>query len=188
MGRKSGPQEHHRRSIRLAGHDYSQPGAYLVTMVTRGRESLFGEVEAGEVRLSEAGRIVWEVWNALPGRYPQITLGAAVVMPNHFHGILVITDTVVGAVPVGAVPVRAVHEPPQRLRRRMTLQLVVGYLKVNSAKRINAFLRTAGTPVWQRDCYEHIIRNDGEHERIHRYIEANPANWMNDEENPRRTV
>ena len=101
------PQKHHRpfdtaqgrRSIRLPDYDYSQPGAYFITIVTRGRECLFGEIKEGEMQLSNAGQIVWDVWNSLPARYPQTGLGTAQVMPNHFHGIIII-------------PVGAIHELP----------------------------------------------------------------------------
>jgi hypothetical protein len=96
---KFDPQKHHRRSIRMPGYDYSQPGAYFVTLVTHGRECLFGEIENSEMHLNDAGRIVWDIWNSLPARYPQIALGAAVVMPNHFHGIV-------------TIEVGAIHELP----------------------------------------------------------------------------
>ena len=174
---KFDPQKHHRRSIRLADHDYSGPGAYFITIVTRGRECLFGEIKNGKMHLNDSGQIVWDVWNSLLKRYPQIELGTAQVMPNHFHGIIMI-------------PVRAIHElplqgsptPPLRDRRRMTIPIVVGYFKMNSAKQINKILGSEGIPVWQRNYYEHIIRNDAEFNRIHLYIESNAANWVMDDE------
>lgn len=182
---KFDPQKYHRRSIRLPDYDYSQPGAYFITIVTRGRDCLFGEIRNGAMYLNDTGRIVWDVWNSLPARYPQIKLGTAIVMPNHFHGIIMI-------------PVRTIHElplqgsPPQANtraeRRRMTLPLVVGYFKMNTAKRINEMLGSQGIPVWQRNYYEHIIRDDEEHNRIHLYIEANIDNWAMDEENPVKAI
>jgi putative transposase len=180
---KFDPQKHQRRSIRLPDYDYSQPGAYFVTIVTRGRECLFGEIKDGEMHLNDAGSVVWEIWNSLPARYPQIVLGTAVVMPNHFHGIVIINE----------IPVGAIHESPlrdelslrdyQMQRRRMTLPLVIGYFKMNTAKRINEILGSPGIPVWQRNYYEHIIRDEEEYNRIHLYIEANVDNWATDEEN-----
>ena len=112
------PQKHHRpfdaaqgrRSIRLPDYDYSQPGAYFITIVARGREYLFGKIQNAEMQTNSAGQIIWDVWNSLPGRYPQNELGAAQGMPNHFPGILII-------------PVRAIQgtsnfqelvEPPAR--------------------------------------------------------------------------
>jgi putative transposase len=176
-------QKHHRQSTRLPDYDYSQPGAYFITIVTRGRECLFGEIKDSEMYLNDAGRIVWDVWNSLPARYPQIALGAAVVMPNHFHGNVIINET----------PVGAIHESPLRVgdqmqRRRMTIPLVVGYFKMNTAKRINELLGSQGVPVWQRNYYEHIIRDDEEQNRIHLYIEANIDNWAMDVENPVKSI
>jgi len=176
---KYDPQKHHRRSIRLPDYDYSQPGAYFITLVTQGRERLFGEIHNGEMQLNEPGQIVWEIWNSLPARYPQVSVGTAIVMPDHFHGIVNISVSV-------SVSVGVVHELPrqrqrritdQMERRRMTLPLVVGYFKMNSAKRINLLRGLDGLPVWQRNYYEHIIRNEAEYNRIHRYIEANASNW-----------
>ena len=165
--------------MRVPDYDYSQPGAYFITIVTWRRECLFGEIKDGRMQLNESGQVVWDMWNSLPARYPQISLGAAVVMPNHFHGNIIINEQSVGAI----------HELPLRItdqkeRRRMTIPLVVGYFKMNSAKRINKILNSEGIPVWQRNYYEHIIRDDEEHNRIHLYIEANVDNWVNDEENP----
>jgi REP element-mobilizing transposase RayT len=193
---KFDPQKHpfdqdqgkHRRSIRLPDYDYSQPGAYFVTMVTFRRECLFGEIRNSMMYLSEAGQIVLDVWNSLPVRYPTVTLGTAVVMPNHFHGIVIINESV-GVIPV----VGAIHESPLRnelplrepraQRRRMTLPLVIGYFKMNSAKQINKLLNSSGVPIWQRNYYEHIVRNDDERNRIHFYIESNIDNWEDDDEN-----
>ena len=81
-----------RHSIRLPDYDYSEDGSYFVTILTHGREPIFGEVIDGEVHLAPAGRIVWEVWKTLPERFSQVELDTAVVMPNHFHGIITIND------------------------------------------------------------------------------------------------
>ncbi|MGB8645104.1 MAG: hypothetical protein WCF84_07695 [Anaerolineae bacterium] len=92
------PSKHHRRSIRLKGYDYSQPGAYFITLVTNDRECLFGEIVNGEMRLSECGRIVQEEWLRTAKIRPNVQLDEFVIMPNHFHAVLIITDaTHVGA-------------------------------------------------------------------------------------------
>ncbi|GAP16028.1 hypothetical protein LARV_03824 [Longilinea arvoryzae] len=184
---------HDRQSIRLPGYDYSQPGAYFITLVTRGRESLFGEIVNGEMRLNAIRRIVEEVWMSLPNRYPPIDLGAAIVRPNHFHGVVEIQDD--AAAPGNSV--EAIHELPlqnfpedrlsQRMElRRMTLPLVVGYLKMNTAKRINQILGSPVILVWQRNYYEHIIQSEEEYQRIQSYIVGNPGKWTEDDENPLR--
>ena len=95
---------HHRRSIRLREYDYSAGGAYFVTICVQGRECLFGEITDCEMRLNDAGRQVEAVWMRLPGRFPQVGLDEYMIMPNHFHGIIVITDD--------ADPVGAIHELP----------------------------------------------------------------------------
>jgi putative transposase len=89
---KFDPKSHHRRSIRLKGYDYAQAGAYFVTMVTRQRECLFGEVTGGEMRLNKLGEVVSGKWQWLETQYPYVELGGWVVMPNHLHGILIIHD------------------------------------------------------------------------------------------------
>jgi putative transposase len=180
---KSNPQNHNRISLRLPGWDYSQSGAYFITTVTRGRENLFGDIKDGQMHLNEAGQVVWAVWNSLPERYPHITTGMASVMPNHFHGIIEINN-----------PVGTIHESSLRgiqlikSRRRMTLPLVVGYFKMNTAKLINKLLGSEGNPVWQRNYYEHIIRSDDDYERVHFYIETNVENWKTDDENRAKSI
>ena len=82
------PTRHHRRSIRLRGYDYARAGAYFITIVTEGRECLFGQVAGGEMRLNDAGRMLWDEWKALAHRFPSVELDEFVVMPNHVHGIV----------------------------------------------------------------------------------------------------
>lgn len=91
-------QKHHRRSIRLKGYDYSQAGAYFVTICTQNRAEIFGEIRNGEMALSEAGKMIDHWWNVLPSKFSNVILDAFVIMPDHMHGILVIDDEVnVGA-------------------------------------------------------------------------------------------
>ncbi|MBN1372311.1 MAG: hypothetical protein JW987_10275 [Anaerolineaceae bacterium] len=177
---KYDPQNYRRRSIRLPGYDYSQPGAYFVTIVTYRREALFGEIVQDEMQLNDAGRIVWDIWQSLPERYPQVQLGAAVVMPNHFHAIV----EIVAAGAIHELPLPELSQQESRLkRRRMTIPMVVGYFKMNTAKQINLSLDSPGVPIWQRNYYEHVIEDDEEYRRIHLYIESNPSNWLEDDEN-----
>jgi len=130
----------------------------------------------------------------LPARYPDIETDEFVVMPNHFHGIIVIRhDDCRGEVasPIAVSPIPKTKQrgdipeggetPP--LRRR-TLGQIVGYFKYQSAKQINHIRNTPGVPVWQRNYYEHIIRSEEEMDRIRTYIIENPAKWAEDEDNP----
>jgi len=97
---KFDPRIHHRRSIRLKGYDYRQAGGYFVTMVTQGRDALFGEVVNGEMILNDAGKMIVRWWLELPNKFPNVNVDIFVVMPNHFHGIIFILDNA-GNDPVG---------------------------------------------------------------------------------------
>lgn len=165
-------EKFYRRSLRLQGYDYSQAGAYFITICTNHRRCLFGAINENEVILNDLGKIVLDVWYSLPARYPDIELDEFVIMPNHIHGIILIT-------------VGSIHElPVQKERRNMLLPKVVGYFKMNSAKYINQKTLSAGTFLWQRNYYEHIIRNEAELNRIQKYIISNPAKWVLDHDNP----
>ena len=89
---KFDPQIHHRRSIRLPGYDYSRPGAYFITIVTQGRATLFGGISNGAMQLSQRGQIAAECWRAIPNHFPNVEMGAFVVMPNHVHGIVILRE------------------------------------------------------------------------------------------------
>ena len=91
---KFDPNKHHRRSIRLKGYDYSQAGAYYVTIVTYQRDCLFGDIMNKEMILNDFGKVADECWSAIPEHFPLVELGAYVVMPNHVHGIIFITEKV----------------------------------------------------------------------------------------------
>ncbi|MDF1500849.1 MAG: transposase [Anaerolineales bacterium] len=102
-----GYQDKGRRSIRLPGYDYSQPGAYFVTICTQGRACVFGEIVDGEMQLNAAGRMVKTVWDDIPTHYPGVDIDACVIMPNHIHGIIVL----VGAAPRGRPNIGADGRP-----------------------------------------------------------------------------
>ncbi len=171
------PDTHARRSIRLPGYDYAQPGAYFVTLCVHQRECLLGEITDGEMMLNEFGRVVMECWPWLAKQYPHVTVDEWIVMPNHFHGILMIVDAVCRGGSRTAPTNGTTHKPLGRL---------IGAFKTVSTKRINAIRDTPGLPVWQRNYYEHIIRNEEELNHIRQYIVANPRNWEFDQENPVR--
>jgi len=91
---KYNPDIHHRRSIRLRDYDYSQAGAYFITICAHNRECLFGEIADGAMRLNAAGEIAMQCWQEIPLHFPHSALDEWVIMPNHLHGIVVLTDTV----------------------------------------------------------------------------------------------
>ena len=187
---KFDPQKHHRRSIRLKEFDYTQPGGYFVTFVTYQRECLFGQIANGEMRLSKFGLVAQQQWEKLPKRFPNIELGAFVVMPNHIHGVIQIIDesrrgTADGANNFDGESSRRAptHERFQKPVAGSIPTIVRSY-KSAVSYRINLMQNTNGVPVWQRNYYEHVIRNMEEWIRIHKYIEANPSMWADDDENP----
>ena len=165
-------------SLRHPDADYSDPGAYFVTLCTQNREPLFGAVNNGEMQCNPLGNIVWGTWKHLPARFPGISIDSAIVMPDHFHGIIVIHDH--------TITVGAVHEPPlhphPQPRRIMTIPLIIGYLKMNSAKRINQIRQTPGAHVWQRGYYDKILRVDKDYDSLVEYILTNPARWGMDKD------
>jgi len=163
-----------RRSIRLPGYDYTHPGAYFVTICSHEYKPIFGKVLNGEMKLNESGQIVIKCWAQLPSHFPQVELNAFIVMPNHIHGIINITRKNVGAT----------HASPLQTEVRTrsgpkpgSLGAIVGSFKSAVTKRINKLHNTPGTPVWQRNYFEHIIRSDKVLNAICRYILNNPARW-----------
>ncbi|GAB4324730.1 MAG: transposase [Candidatus Zixiibacteriota bacterium] len=170
--------QRNRRSIRLQGYDYSQAGAYFVTICTHGRACLFGDVADGKMRLNSAGRVVEQCWNDIPVHFPHVELDAWVIMPNHVHGILVIVD------PVGAnnySPLRTDATSRPRGTSK-TIGSVIRGFKIGVTKWMRQ--HTTIYDVWQRNYYERIIRNDESLNRIREYIANNTLQWELDRENP----
>jgi len=168
-------QKHHRRSIRLNDHDYAQPGGYFVTIVTYHRNMLFGEIVNEEMQLSEFGKIADECWRAIPKHFSNVELSAHVIMPNHAHGIIVITD---GRGTIYRAPTQEQFQKPVM----GSIPTIIRTYKAAVTRRIGREHNVTG--IWQRNYYEHIIRNHEDWDRIHRYIESNPSMWVEDEENP----
>ena len=279
---KYDPQKHHRRSIRLKGHDYTSPGAYFITICTHQRHCLFGEIVDGEMQLNEFGKWVDACWNRLPTHFPHLQLDRFVVMPNHIHGILTLTpnpsepppshgrgaafgrpstqlspisrpnatpgsespvcpnatpgsenpvcpnatpgsespvcpnatpgsenpkrsrsvDSVYpNAMPGLGQPLINESEPGVAFGREMGVNGVndlpnaaplragsVGAIVLNfksvTARRINQMRKMTSVPVWQRNYYEHIIRDDIALANIQRYIDDNPRSWWQDRLHP----
>ena len=170
---------HHRKSIRLKEYDYSSPGEYFVTVCAHQWEDVFCSIVNESVCLSPAGDIIKRHWEEIPKHFENVELDEFIIMPNHIHGIIVLTE-----------PVGAIHESPlpmtQRQRRTMTLSKIIGRFKMLTAKEINLMYKTTSQPVWQRNYYEHIIRNDKDLNNIRDYIINNPMQWHMDEENLHR--
>jgi len=174
------PEKHHRRSVRLRGYDYAQPGAYFVTICTHERECLLGEIVDGEMVLNEYGHIVRACWEVIADHFPHVTLDTFVIMPNHVHGIIMI-DSPVGARHASPLPSDVT---PPRGPKGGSVGAIVGSFKSAVTRRINEMRGTPGMTIWQRNYYEHIIRDEDDLHDIRRYILENPLKWALDRENP----
>ena len=178
------PTDRHRRSIRLRGYDYSQNGLYFVTLCCHERQPLFGEVANDEMRLSDAGQVAYKEWEKTGAMRENIELHAFVVMPNHVHGIIEIVGAhcmrpdVAPDMQLGRVQVQGIQ--PGRVQRAPTVGDVVRGYKSAVTKRINHLRNASIPPVWQRNYYEHIIRNEASYLKIAEYIQTNPQRWGED--------
>ena len=170
----SDPSKHRRRSIRLQGYDYSRAGAYFVTVCAQNREYLFGEIADGEMRLNEAGKIVRNEWLRTGDIRSNVELDAFVVMPNHLHASVFLSDEPRRR---GDRPVAPTGPTPG------SIGAIMAGFKSITTKRINEMRNTPGASVWQRNYYEHIIRDGESLDKIREYIVNNPMQWAFDREN-----
>ncbi len=159
-----------RETTRVQGHDYAGRGTYFVTLVTQNRDCLFGQVVHEKMYLNTLGLIVQEEWMRSPDMRSELELDRWIVMPNHLHGIVIMTPNR----DFGAVVGAAGGRPALKSR---SLGSFIGGFKAITTKRINDVRKTPGARVWQRNYDEHIIDNDEELQRIRKYIEDNPRNW-----------
>ena len=188
MATQYNPEKHHRRSIRLTGYDYKQSGAYFVTIVTRNRLCLFGDISDGEMVLSDTGRIAKASWVGLSSRFPTVSLDSFVVMPNHIHGIITVGAQFIAPdsaqfIAPASVPHNHIGIAQEgAMNRAPTLGEIIRTYKAASTRMIR---QTANLKfAWQRNYYEHVVRNEESLNRIRQYILENPARWAIDRENP----
>ncbi|HEY9692650.1 MAG TPA: transposase [Oculatellaceae cyanobacterium] len=158
---KYNPDKHHRRSIRLPGYDYTQAGLYFITICIWQRECLLGHVINSTVELNRYGQVVQYNWNLLAKKFTNVQLDEFVIMPNHIHGVIKLIES-------GNQP----------------LSEVIRSFKTSSTRRINQLRESIGVPVWQRNYYEHIIRNEESFNIICEYIINNPLSWEQDQLHP----
>ncbi|WP_287417903.1 transposase [Oceanithermus sp.] len=185
-----------RKPTRLADYDYRTPGVYFVTVVTRGRACLFGEVDEGGMNVNAAGRMVEGWWLALPGKFACVSLDAFVIMPNHFHGLLELNaESPVGADPrVGPHPrvgpeETGAHTGAPLQRKTASLPEIMRWFKTMTTNAYVRGVRDEGWPrfegrLWQRSYHDRIVRDETELDRLREYIASNPLRWHLDRENP----
>jgi REP element-mobilizing transposase RayT len=183
-GIKYNPEVHHRRSIRLKEYDYSNAGAYFVTMCVKNRECLFGSIHNREMIMNDAGQMVYKWWNELAHKFNNIELDGFVIMPNHMHGIIVI----VGA-DLCVCPDERNNNTKKGAHAGAPLHRVIQWFKTMTT---NEYIRgielyrwqSVYGKLWQRNYYERVIRDEYELTRIREYIIHNPLQWDEDEYNP----
>lgn len=173
------PDQHHRRSIRLSGYDYATPGAYFITICTQHRACVLGTIDADTMYPNAAGEMTLAVWHSLPERFPCVALDAFVVMPNHVHGLIVIAEN--------ATPMPEHAEG--MTAPCASLGAVVGAWKSLTTQGYLRGIHDCGWPcfdnrLWQRNYWEHIVRDDAEMQRLRRYILTNPSHWQEDQLHP----
>ncbi|MBN1848579.1 MAG: transposase [Deltaproteobacteria bacterium] len=178
-----------RKSIRLKGYDYSRAGLYFITICTQMRLCLFGEIRNGEMILNDAGMMIKTLWHEIPIYYHEFNVHEFVVMPNHVHGIVEIASNPksVGAGP-RACPVnkcQRTNGQPQGVAPTMSLSDIVHRFKTLTTKRYidgvnNNDWQRFNKKLWQRNFYEHIIRDHESYLKIAEYIQTNPLKWRED--------
>lgn len=180
---------HRRRTIRAQDYDYTQAGAYFITIRTRDREGLLGQVVDGMVQLNEAGQIVNSVWLQTAMVRPDVELDAYVVMPNHFHAIFFIRDESNRSGATHRVaPTRncsIMGKPPRPAGPKpKSVGAIIAQFKSIVTKRLKNLRQNDSGTIWQRNYYEHVVRDEESLNRIREYIVTNAQRWHLDRENP----
>jgi len=181
----------YRKSIRLKGWDYSNPGLYFITICTKNRIHHFGEIRDGIMGLSVPGCLAWHYWREIPDHHPNVVLDEFIVMPNHLHSIVVIEYQETDSQPVGPLHATAVQNVDSVHKMMSNISPDVGSLStiIRSYKSaITGWCNANGHEyfAWQSRFYDHIIRNEASLNRIREYIATNPLRWQMDRENPDR--
>ncbi|MFH0834541.1 MAG: transposase [Patescibacteria group bacterium] len=174
--------DRNRKLPRLKYFDYTSDGAYFVTICVHNREQIFGEIRDGKMILNEFGKITEKCWRDLPSHYSNCMLDEFVVMPNHFHGIVMIDN--LGFVGNGFKPFPTTSTSTDaRSTKQHGLSEIIRGFKTFSSRRINELIGGTITFRWQKSFFDRIIRDEDELNRIRDYIWQNPENWEKDEEN-----
>ena len=172
------PGIHNRRSIRLHNYDYSQKGCYFITICIKNRECLFGNISDERLQLNNAGLMVKQEWEKLPDRFANIMLHEFIIMPHHFHAIVELYDNSDNCILNNSRPVD-IKKSNQGLG-----SLIGAFKSLTTNQYIKNIKNMNWQPfqdkLWQRNFYEHIIRNDEAYNQISDYIHYNHLTWKND--------
>lgn len=171
-----------RKTIRLRGYDYSSDGWYYVTICTFERRLFFGEIKNGKMVLNKYGEIVLKIWQSLPNHHP-VELDALQIMPNHLHFILIL-PACRGIACNAHYQGFARKTPTFQNVTSGSLPCIIRAFKSECSKQIRKIIGNPEFPVWQRNYYEHIIRNEESLQKIRQYVQLNPILWYRDRNNP----
>jgi len=169
---------HNRQSVRLKEYDYTQEGAYSVTICTKSRKCLFGDIIDEKMVLNEYGKIVDKCCEKIPEHFPHVELDEYIIMPNHIHGIINICG---GTTPCRGTACRAPTYEWFGKPVRGSLSTIIRSFKSAVTRQINMIHNTPAKQLWQRNYYDHVIRDAIELYKIREYIVYNPAKWEEDE-------
>ena len=164
-------QSNKRQSLRLPYYDYSQRGIYFITICIRDRQCILAEIFEGSLRLNDMGAMMGRCWHDIPNHFPHMTLDAYVIMPNHIHGIIIIEES---------IKKDECYSPLHGTSK--TIGSAVRGFKIGVTQWVRK--NTALHDIWQRNYYEHIIRNDVSLHQIKEYITHNPETWTQDKLHP----
>ena len=171
------PKIHHRYSIRLKGYNYSQEGAYFITICAQQKKCLFGTIKNAKIQLNNLGKVVAEEWRKTLALRDYLKLDAWVVMPNHFHGIIQIEKE-------SSVEKESISSDKniEKFGKPVSgsIPSIIRSFKSAVTKRFNEVRQTPGGKLWQRNYWEHVIRNETELKHFREYIINNPAHWKLD--------
>jgi putative transposase len=178
-------QKPQRRSIRMPCYDYADIGIYFVTICTRERECLFGDIVDSVMNLNCYGTIAESYWEEIPQHFNDVELDEFVIMPNHIHGIIIISAHAAGT---------ACHNPTDDITPIRTfgnatagsLPTIVGSFKSAASRYINKAANSPAKSIWHRGYFEHVVRSEKSLAKIREYIANNPIQWVSDRENPDR--
>jgi REP element-mobilizing transposase RayT len=178
-----------RRSIRLKGYDYSQKGAYFVTVCTKDRLCLFGNIHQGIMVYDQPGEMVKEAWIEIQDRFPFVHLDEFALMPNHLHGILILTGRGESRFrPENDEPKSGDHKDRPYGTQAGTIGRIIQAFKSTTTHKyisgVNRGWNDFPGKLWQRNYFEHVIRDEVELNSLRKYIAENPLKWATDNENP----
>nr|WP_202803621.1 transposase [Spirulina subsalsa] len=190
---KYNPETHHRRSIRLPCYDYSQPGAYFITLCTHQKQCWFGQIDDGKMYINQLGKIVQNEWLKSAQMRPNLSLDEWIVMPNHLHGIVWLSElekkrtnnSSYGNLGKADYADLSPESQKKAFRKKAnSLGSFIGGFKASVTKQINQFRENTSIPIWQRNYYESIIQDETALNSIREYIQNNPQRWEEDPDHP----